>query len=243
MFSKYFLSIIIPAYQEEIRLQKTLPSLRNYLTNQDYSWEVIVVDDGSSDRTARIPYEIFSKTEPVKIIKNPKNRGKGFSVRQGVMEAQGEVILISDADFSTPIEEIEKLQAFIRKGYDITIGSRSLVDSNIEVRQAWYREAMGRIFNIFVQMMVLRGFIDTQCGFKCFDREKTLPIFSQMMVDGFCFDVEFLFIAKKQGLKIIEVPVKWKHVPFSRVSLISDPIQMLLDLMSICKNNKKGLYR
>ena len=113
------------------------------------------------------------------------------------MEAQVEVILISDTDFSTPIEEIEKLQAYIRKCYDITIGSRSLVNSNIEVRQAWYREAMGRIFNIFVQMMVLRGFIDTQCGFKCFDREKTLPIFSQMMVDGFCFDVEFLFIAKK----------------------------------------------
>ena len=243
MFSKYFLSIIIPAYQEEIRLQKTLPNLRNYLTNQDYSWEVIVVDDGSSDETARIPHKIFSKTEPVKVIKNPKNRGKGFSVKQGVMEAQGEVILISDADFSTPIEELEKLQACVRKGYDIAIGSRSLVDSNIEVRQAWYRESMGRIFNVFVQMTVLRGFIDTQCGFKYFSREKTVPIFSQMTVQGFCFDVEFLFVAKKQGLKIIEVPVKWRHVPFSRVSLISDSIHMLLDLMRIRKNNKKGLYR
>ena len=242
MLSQYFLSIIIPAYQEETRLQKTLPSLRNYLINQDYSWEVIIVDDGSSDETPSIPNQIFSKTEPVKVIKNQKNRGKGYSVKQGVVEAKGEVILISDADFSTPIEEIEKLQTGIRKGYDIAIGSRSLVDSNIEVRQTWYRESMGRIFNVFVQMTVLRGFIDTQCGFKYFSREKTAPIFSQMTVEGFCFDVEFLFVAKKQGLKIIEVPIKWQHVPFSRVSLISDPIQMLLDLMSIRKNNKKGLH-
>ena len=159
------------------------------------------------------------------------------------MEVQGEVILFSNTDFSTPIEEIEKLQAYIRKCYDITIGSWSLIESNIEVRQAWYREGIGRIFNIFVQVMVLRGFVDTQCGFKYFSREKTVPIFSQMTVQGFCFDVEFLFVAKKQGLKIIEVPVKWRHVPFSRVSLISDSIHMLLDLMRIRKNNKKGLYR
>ncbi|KMP10611.1 hypothetical protein UR09_05750 [Candidatus Nitromaritima sp. SCGC AAA799-A02] len=242
MHSKYFLSIVIPAYQEEAQLQKTLPRLRNYLTNRDYSWEVIVVDDGSSDETARIPHEIFHKTESVKVVKNLNNRGKGFSVRQGVLEAQGELILISDADFSAPIEEIEKLQASIRNGCDIVIGSRSLADSNIEVRQTWYREGMGRVFNVFVQMMVLRGFVDTQCGFKCFDREKTAPIFSQMTVDGFCFDVEFLFIAKKRGLKIMEVPVKWQNVSPSQVSLISDPIRMLLDLVRIRQNNKKGLY-
>ena len=242
MNSKYYLSIIIPSYEEEAQLQLTLPKLRNYLIKQDYPWEVIIVDDGSSDGTSRIPHEIFRKTESVKVLTNPKNRGKGYSVKQGVIEASGKLILVSDADFSTPIEDFEKLHNYIKQGYDIAIGSRSLADSNIEIRQTWYREGMGRIFNVFVQMLVLRGFVDTQCGFKCFDREKLIPIFSQMTVDGFCFDVEFLFISKKRGLKTIEVDINWRDSPHSQVSLVTDPIRMLLDLVRIRQNDKKGIY-
>ena len=242
MNSKYYLSIIIPSYEEEAQLQLTLPKLRNYLIKQDYPWEVIIVDDGSSDGTPRIPHEIFRKTESVKVLTNPKNRGKGYSVKQGVIEASGKLILVSDADFSTPIEDFEKLHNYVKQGYDIAIGSRSLADSNIEIRQTWYREGMGRIFNVFVQMLVLRGFVDTQCGFKCFDREKLIPIFSQMTVDGFCFDVELLFISKKRGLKTIEVDVNWRNAPHSQVSLVTDPIRMLLDLVRISQNDKKGIY-
>lgn len=237
-----FLSVVIPAYQEETRLRGSLSSLRDYLINQNYSWEVIVVDDGSRDQTSRIPLEVFSESEAVKVLQNPKNRGKGYSVKRGVLAANGELILISDADFSTPIQEFEKLHACLNEGWDIAIGSRSLVDSNVQVHQSWYREGMGRIFNVFVQMTVLTGYMDTQCGFKCFHRVKAIPIFSQMLVDGFCFDVEFLFIAKKRGLKIKEVPVQWKDVPQSRVNIVSEPVCMLLDLLRIRRNDQNGFY-
>lgn len=220
----------------------TLPRLRDYLTRQDYSWEVIVVDDGSSDGTARIPNEIFGESGPVKALKNSRNRGKGYSVKRGALAASGELILITDADFSTPVEEVEKLHAYIKEGYDIAVGSRSLAHSNVETPQAWYREGMGRVFNVLVRMMVLRGYFDTQCGFKYFIREKAIPIFSQMTVDGFCFDVEFLFVAKKRGLKVKEAPVTWRNGSFSRVGLIGDSIRMFLDLIRIRKNDYNGFY-
>ncbi len=240
--SRYFLSVVIPAYDEEIRLRTSLPVLRDYLRNQDYLWEVIVVDDGSSDRTSKIPMEIFSESETVRVLENPGNRGKGYSVKQGLLAANGELILVTDADFSTPIEEFEKLRACLKEGWDVAIGSRSLKDSDVQISQPWYREGMGRIFNVFVQMMVLRGFIDTQCGFKCFNRDKAVPVFSKMSLDGFCFDVELLFIAKKLGLKIKEVPVLWKDVAQSRVNILSEPVRMFLDLLRIRRNNENGFY-
>ena len=237
-----FLSVVIPAYQEETRLRRSLPGLRNYLRNQNYSWEVIVVDDGSNDNTSKVPGEVFIESEAVQVLENSKNRGKGYSVKQGVFAANRELILISDADFSTPIQEFEKLHACLNEGWDIAIGSRSLVDSNIQVRQSLYREGMGRIFNVFVQMTVLTGYMDTQCGFKCFHKVKAIPVFSQMLVDGFCFDVEFLFIAKKRGLKIKEVPVQWQDVLQSRVNIVSEPIRMFLDLLCIRRNDRNGFY-
>ena len=242
MPSQYFLSVVIPAYKEKSRLRRSLPGLRDYLRNQGFSWEVIVVDDGSSDGTSEVPGEIFSESEALKVLKNSRNRGKGYSVKQGVLAAQGELVLISDADFSTPIEEFEKLHACLKDDWDIAIGSRALMGSELEIRQAWYREGMGRIFNAFVQMMLLRGVADTNCGFKCFAREKVVPVFSKLTLDGFSFDVEFLFVAQKQGLKIKEIAVKWKDVLPSRVNVVSDSIRLFFAVLRIYFNNKKGLY-
>lgn len=232
-----FLSIVIPAYNEEERLKKSLPPLKEFLRQQRFSWELILVDDGSSDKTWRIPDSIFADGE-VKVIRTPVNRGKGYAVRQGVFASSGEVILISDADFSTPVKEWSKLYEALQRGYDIAIGSRSLVESNVTVRQAWYREGMGRIFNLFVRLLVLDGFVDTQCGFKCFRREAVLPVFKKMVIDRFSFDVELLFIARKRGLKVKEVPVEWQNVLFSRVHIVRDSIRMLFDLLKIRVNSR-----
>lgn len=200
-----------------------------------------MVDDGSSDNTAGVPSLVFAD-EQATVVRNPVNRGKGYSVRQGVLASKGELVLISDADFSTPIKEWNKLHDTIQQGYDIAIGSRSLADSNVTIRQAWYREGMGRIFNIFVQNLLLQGFIDTQCGFKCFHREAVLPFLNKLEIDRFSFDVEFLFVAQKHGLRIKEVPVEWQNVLFSRVRIIRDSVQMLYDLFKIRINAMNGVY-
>ena len=209
--------------------------------NQSFTWEVVLVDDGSFDNTAGVPSLIFADGE-MTVLRNPINRGKGYSVRQGILASRGELVLISDADFSTPIKEWSKLYDTIRQGYDIAIGSRSLAESNVTIRQAWYREGMGRIFNIFVQSLLLRGFIDTQCGFKCFHREAVLPFLNKLKIDRFSFDVEFLFVAQKYGLRIKEVPVEWKNVLFSRVRIIRDSVRMLYDLFKIRINSMNGAY-
>jgi len=235
------LSIIIPAYNEELRLVRTLPDLRAWLEQQETTWEVVLVDAGSSDRTLEVFHEHFSQEEG-RSFHNNDNRGKGYAIRRGIHEAKGEVLLFSDADFSTPIEEFPKLYQFLQDGYDIAIGSRSLPDSNVEIHQAWYREGMGRIFNLLLQLIVLRGFIDTQCGFKCVRRKCILPLLPLMVVDGFCFDVELLFLAKKAGLKIVEVPVTWVNDPVSKVHILKDSSKMFLDLLWIRFRDWFGQY-
>ncbi len=236
-----FLSIIIPAYNEASRLPQTLPTLRKFLEKQNFAWEVILSDDGSKDRTLEIASDFFGDEGLVK-ISSPKNRGKGFAVRQGVLAAKGEICLLSDADFSTPIQDFFKLYPLIKNGNDIAIGSRSLPDSNITIRQAWYREGMGRTFNKLVKLIVLDGFIDTQCGFKCFRREKVIKIFEKMRIDRFSFDVEFLYLAQKSNLKISEIPVEWHNVLESRVRIVQDSLGMLKDLFQIKINDFLGKY-
>ena len=215
--------------------------LRAWLEPQEYAWEVVLVDAGSSDRTLEVFHEFFSP-EQGRSFKNQSNRGKGYAIRCGIQEARGEVLLFSDADFSTPIEEFPKLAEYLQSGYDVAIGSRSLPESNVEVHQAWYREGMGKIFNLLVRMIVLRGFIDTQCGFKCARRERVLPLLPLMAVDGFCYDVEFLFLAKKAGLKIMEVPVTWINDPVSKVDILKDSTRMFLDLLWIRFRDWFGQY-
>ena len=172
-----------------------------------------------------------------------RKRGKGYAIRRGIQEARGEVLLFTDADFSTPIEEFPKLFQYLENGYDLAIGSRSLPDSNIERRQAWVRERMGKVFNLLVRAIVLRGFIDTQCGFKCVRRASVLPLLPAMKINKFCFDVELLFLSRKAGLKIKEVPVTWINDPESKVHILKDSSQMLFDLLRIRLRDWFGFYR
>ncbi len=236
-----FLSLVIPAYNEAKRFQKTLPILRDYLASQNYSWELVIVDDGSVDETAITPGKFFNEEE-YRIVRLSSNRGKGYAVRTGVAEARGKRVLISDADLSTPLKEMNKLFDALEDGADIAIGSRSLADSNVVVRQRWYRQGMGRFFNKMVQTLTVKGLIDTQCGFKCFDLEKFQSIFPLMTIDRFSFDVELLFIAQKKGMTIKEIPVEWHHVEASRVRIWIDPVYMFLGLLKIRLNDWRGLY-
>ena len=237
-----FLSIIIPAFNEEKRIPNTLLNLLNYLSAKSYKWEIILVDDGSTDRTSEIAKEII-KNNSLTVIKNHLNQGKGYSVKRGVLSSKGKVLFFSDADLSASIEDLDKMLLWIDRGYDIVIGSRMLPESIIEVRQPLHRELMGKIFNLLVQSLVLKGFKDTQCGFKCFKRESALQVFSLQRLAGFAFDVEILYIAQKCGFKIKEQPVRWTNSPASKVHLLKGSLSMILELLKIRLYNWKGYYR
>lgn len=234
------ISVVIPAHNEERRLQGTLSAVTDYLKQRPGEWEVIVVDDGSHDRTAQL-VETFAADEPrVRLLRIEHRRGKGHAVRCGMLQARGEFILFSDADLSTPIEELESLCAWFGKGYDIAIGSRELPDSEILVHQPTYRENMGRTFNCVVRALGLSRFIDTQCGFKCFRADVARKVFALQQLDGFCFDVEVLYIADQLGYRIRDVPVKWRHMPESRVRPFIDSLGMLIDLFRIRMRNHRS---
>jgi dolichyl-phosphate beta-glucosyltransferase len=237
-----FLSIVIPAYNEERRLGGTLRKIQKYLAQQPYAAEVIVVDDGSYDTTAEIVASSCEKVASVHLLRNAQNRGKGFSVRKGFLHAQGTYILFSDADLSTPINELEKLLTALREPSDIAIASRALTGSRVEVHQPWYRESMGRLFNILVQVLAVPGIQDTQCGFKCFTREAARSICSRMTCNRFGFDVEMLYIARLLGHRVREVPVVWRNSPETRVRALRDSVVMMGELLRIRWNHLFGWY-
>jgi dolichyl-phosphate beta-glucosyltransferase len=212
------LSVVIPAYREETRLRKSLPLLRRYLESQPYAWEVLVVDDGSPDQTSQVARGLLEGTRH-EVLRNEPNAGKGASIRRGMLAARGAHALFSDADFSTPIEDLERLWPAIQQGVDVAFGSRVMPGSELIVRQPWYREVMGRSFNLLVRLMILPGVGDTQCGFKLFSRRAVDLIFPHQSLDGFAFDVELLALARAAGLRIQEVAVRWVDSPGSRVSL------------------------
>lgn len=226
------LSLVIPMYNEETRIGSTLEKALVYLRSQKYTWEIIVVDDGSSDRSVSVAEKILEGAAG-RVLKNPENRGKGYSVKRGMLEAEGEYIIFSDADLSTPIEESEGFLAELKSRYDIVIGSRALKDSRIEVRQSQARELMGKTFNKLARLLAFRDIHDSQCGFKGFRRIAAHDLFSRQKIDGFSFDVEVLYLAQKSGYSILEKPVRWQHVEQSRVRLVSDPLKMFLDLVKI----------
>ena len=238
-----FLSVIIPAYNEGKRLLPTLSKIYAYLSTKDFPYEIIVVDDGSTDNTLQMVKNFASSDKHIVILTNEQNSGKGFSVRKGMLSARGEYAFFTDADLSTPIEEIEKCLPYLINGYDVVIGSRSMPGSDILVHQPWYREKMGKIFNFMVNMVLLKGIIDTQCGFKGFKREAVKSVFSRCKIDGFSFDVEALYLSRKYNFKIKEIPIRWENSPLSKVSPIKHSLQMFKDLIGIKIKDLKGDYR
>jgi len=206
--------------------------------------EVVVVNDGSTDSTAAVVEE-FSRKEPaVRLVHNPGNRGKGFSVRHGMLEARGDWRLFSDADLSAPIGELDRLLAVAAgQNASVVIGSRALDRSLIGVHQTFFREQAGRVFNLVMRLLTGLPFWDTQCGFKLFSASAAQHVFSRQLLDGFGFDVEALFVARKLGFRTLEVPVRWNHVEGTKVSMFRDSVRMFLDLFRIRLNELRGRYR
>jgi dolichyl-phosphate beta-glucosyltransferase len=227
------LSIVIPAYNEEKRIGPSLEKILDYLARKPFTSEVIVVDDGSTDRTAQVAREALEGRILYKVSRREKNIGKGFSVREGVLASSGQVILFTDADLSTPIDELDKFLQRLDEGFDMVIGSRAIPGCEIRVRQAAPREAMGRFFNRLVRLFVMRGCPDTQCGFKALRRGPAIDLFSKLQTRGFSFDVELLVLARKAGYRIAEIPVVWCNSPPSRVRIIRSSWQMLKELWRI----------
>jgi len=227
-----YLSIIIPTYNEEKRLPGTLDFIFAFLRKQTYEAEIIVSDDGSRDRTVKISAEKLRFSDS-QVLVSPRNVGKGDAVRRGMLAAKGQYLLITDADLSTPIEEVRRFLRYLEAGDDIVIGSRALEDSKIEIHQSFYREIMGRVYNLIARAFSFKGIMDSQCGFKCFKSQVAKELFGLQKINGFSFDAEILFLAQKKGYKIREEPVIWRNSSQSRVQLIRDPIAMFFDLIKI----------
>ncbi len=223
-------SVIVPAYNEAGRLNQSLDRILEFMEQWGYPFEVIVVDDGSTDSTASIVEEKKKNHKELRLIRLPSNQGKGYAVKMGVLQANGKYILFSDADLSTPIEELPNLFHWIEKGYDIAIASRAFRGAKLEVRQPFHREFMGRVFNLFVRVFLLPDIHDTQCGFKLFRREVAKEVFRRQRLKGFSFDFEVLYIGRKLGYKIKEVPVRWRHSPGSKVKVLKNGFSSLLDI-------------
>ncbi|MBI4711045.1 MAG: glycosyltransferase family 2 protein [Candidatus Omnitrophica bacterium] len=226
------ISIVIPAYNETGRIGKTLQSIRRYVTACGSDYEVIVSDDGSTDGTCELVQKEAQGLN-YRLLRGAQNKGKGHAVRWGMLAAQGDIVLFTDADLSTPIEELEKIIPLLDSGVDVVIGSRALPQSDVQVHQNFIREGMGKIFNWFARVLVFRGVRDSQCGFKAFRKEAAQRLFSQSKIDGFCFDAEIVYLAQKNGCRLIETPVVWKNDPQSKVHIFSSPWEMFLDLFKI----------
>ena len=226
------ISIVIPVYNEEKNVEEAMRRIQAFMSLKDQPWECLIVNDGSRDRTERIVREaLASQAYPhFYLLSDATNRGKGFAVRQGVLASQGRFVLVSDVDLSSPIKELNKLLKAMEEGFDIAIGSRAVHSPGCDVQQSFKRWLAGRIFNLFVRILALKGISDTQCGFKCFKKEAAHRLFTQQKLDGFSFDVEVLCLARKNGMKIKEVPVMWRQGQQTRVQLFQDSYKMVRDL-------------
>lgn len=231
------LSVIVPAHNEEARLKKSLQLICHYFAAREMPTEILVVDDGSTDRTGEIARNMIVPNDSliqIRVLRNEPNRGKGYSVRRGMLESNGIFALMTDSDLSTPIEEFARLEVEINQGdAQIAIGSRDVEGSRVEVHQSNIRENSGRLFNLFVRLLLPLKFRDTQCGFKLFAMPQSRPIFELQQLERFSFDVEILFIAHRLGLKTAEVPVVWRHAEGSKVQFLRDGPKMLSDLLKI----------
>lgn len=235
-------SIVIPAYNEESRIGPALGKVLACMAERHWAAEVLVVNDGSRDGTVRVVRQVAQNAPQVRLIENPSNRGKGYSVRNGILQARAPVVMFTDADLSSPIEEAELLFAAIREGADVAIGSRWLDRARQTIRQPVYRRFFGRCFNALTRLVMGLPYADTQCGFKAFRREAAQAVFVRQRIERWGFDPELLFIAQRLGLKVREVPVTWGHDERSRISYLKDGAQMLQEMARIRWNALLGLY-
>jgi dolichyl-phosphate beta-glucosyltransferase len=227
------LSVVIPCYNEEVRLPRTLELVEGYMDARGAGYEVILVDDGSTDRTRQIMESAAARNPHVRIAILPRNRGKGRALAEGVAAARGSEILVTDADLSTPIDELEKLQAELDRGAGVAIASRALRGSRVEVSQPFYRVLMGKAFNLIVQTLLLPGIWDTQCGFKLFRADVAREAFAGLSTDGFGYDPEVLYRAKRRGVRIAEVPVVWRNSAPTKVSPIRSSLDMFKHVVRV----------
>lgn len=239
------ISIVVPAYEEQARLGDSVKQILAYIEREKLAAELIVVDDGSKDETsetAETAARAFPGT-PTKVIRYEANRGKGYAVKIGLLAAAAAIAVFSDADLSTPIEELPKLVAPIETGeFDVTFGSRALDRSLIGTHQPWRREQGGKVMNLIIRTMSGLPFADTQCGFKAFNMKKFRPLLDVMQIDRFGFDVEFLFVAARHKLRLKEIPVRWNNVEGSKVSVVRDTRRMFTELNQIRRNARSGVY-
>ena len=234
-------SVVVPAYCEQGRIVRSLECLDGWLAEHRLEHEVIVVDDGSPDATSAVVAAWVGKNDHRRLIRYRRNRGKGFAVRKGLAEARGRYVFFTDADLSTPPEEIEHALVLLEEA-DIVVGTRAAAESNILVHQRRYRESMGRVFNLLAGVLGIAWMPDTQCGFKGFRREVLAPLLEDSRVDGFAFDIELLVLARARGLCIRELPVTWRNDPESHVHVFSDSVRMLFDLLSIAARVRFGKH-
>ena len=234
------LSIVIPAYNEETRLPQSLAAIVDFLKAQNFESEVLVIDDGSSDRTPDIVKEFSAKYPFIQLLQ-PGRGGKGHAVKAGMLQVKGEYAFLCDADLAMPITELPKFLPPQQNGYEIAIGSRE-GEGAVRYNEPPYRHLMGRVFNWLVKILAVRGFEDTQCGFKCFHASVIEDLFQKQTIDGFGFDVEVLYVAQKRDYKIVEVPIHWYYQSESKVHPVKDTIRMVQDMLSVRKNDHHGLY-
>ena len=243
--------MVIPAYNEAVRLPETLKAVVNYLETQSYTAEVVVVDDGSTDNTVALAEDVAKRHPMIRVIKND-HRGKGYTVRTGMLAGNGKYILFSDADLAVPIEETEKILPHLEAGFDVVIGSREGQGAQ-RIDEPWHRHAMGRLFNFIIHLIALRGFQDTQCGFKAFTHQATHDLFNRVQLYGenagilteaavTGFDVEVLFLAVKVGYKVKEVPVKWIYGEETKVNPLKDSWRNFKDVVAVRWNDLRGKY-
>lgn len=236
-------SIIIPAYNESERLTISLPKVLDFIARQGLQAEIVVVNDGSSDDTAGVVRRFALLHPEVRLVENPGNRGKGYSVRNGILQAHGDVLLFTDADLSSPIYEASKLFEAIANGADVAIGSRWLRAELQTERQPWHRQLYGRLFNLALRIALGLKYRDTQCGFKAFTRAAAQTIFTRQRVERWGFDPELLFLSDKFKLRTVEVPVEWAHDHRSKINPLRDGLKMSVEMLSVRWNDIQGLYK
>lgn len=242
--SIFALSVVIPAYNEARRILPYLQAIAAYMGQRDLSYEILVVDDGSRDDTARLVERAGTEYSHVRLIRLSRNSGKGAAVRAGMQAAQGELQLFTDADGATPIQELERLEAAMNNGADLAIGSRTLAsrDSRYRVQARLHRTLLGNLFNRIVRLLGIRDINDTQCGFKLFRKSVAQDLFSVARIDGYGFDLELLYIAQRRGYHIAEIPINWADQPGSKVRVLRDGLRMFRELLAVRRNHAQGLY-